>query len=284
MKLKMGRSIALMVIMCLVSGLLIPSRADAAARLSKKSLTMDAGETTYLYIYGASGKVKWSSSNKKIATVSNGKVTAVKDGRCTIKAKAGKKVLKCKVKVNRTDFTDKIEIVSEYTLPDSIGWYTYHFMVVKNNSDETVDISTSSLAYSTDGKMVGADDGDFNALGAGCTSLMYESFDTDKEIGRFETTLKATKSEYYKSVIQDLDYVQNDIEGGAIFQVTNNGDEAAEFVEGHALFFSGDKIVDFAHAYFTDDDYELKPGKTISKQLDCYEDFDRIEFYLDGRR
>ena len=182
------------------------------------------------------------------------------------------------------EFNDKIEIVAEYTLPDGIGWYTRHFMIVKNNSYETVDISTSSLAYDINGTMVSAANGEFNALGAGCVSVFYEAFDTDKNIDHYETEMNIKKSKYYKSVIQDLSYVKNDINGGAIFQVTNNGSEAAEFVEGFALFFLNGKLVDFDTAYFTDDDFEIKPGKTISKQITSRSDFDTIEFYFTGRR
>ncbi len=177
-----------------------------------------------------------------------------------------------------------IEILAEYTLPDSIGWYTRHFIVVKNNLSETVDISTSSLAYAEDGTMVGAADAYFDALGAGCVSVLYEAFETDAKIASYETEINTSPSEYYESVIQDLSYVQNDIDGGAVFQVTNNGEDAADYVEGYALFFAGDELVGYESTYFTDDDSEIKPGKTISKQLTSYDNFDRIEFYLTGRK
>ena len=181
-------------------------------------------------------------------------------------------------------FPEDIEIIAEYTLSDGIGWYTRHFLIIKNNSGKTVDVSTSSLAYSADGTMISAADASFDALGAGCTSIMYEAFETEAEIDHYETSMDVSESGYYESVIQDLSYVQNDIDGGSIFQVTNNGAEAAEFVEGYALFFLGEELVGYNSAYFTDDDFELKPGATISKQIDCYDDFDRIEFYLTGRR
>lgn len=177
-----------------------------------------------------------------------------------------------------------VEILSEYTLSDGIGWYTRHFMIIRNNARETVDVSTSSLAYSKDGAIIGAGDSKFYALGAGCTSVIYEAFETGTKISRYETELKSHPSKHYESAIQDLEYVQNDIEDGAVFQVTNNGEKVAEFVEGYALFFLNDELVEYESAYFTDDDSELKPGETISKQLKSYEDFDRIEFYLTGRR
>ncbi|MCI7357346.1 hypothetical protein [Enterocloster clostridioformis] len=179
---------------------------------------------------------------------------------------------------------ENVEVLAEYTLPDGIGWYTRHFIIVKNNSNETVDISTSSLAYSEDGTMVGAANGKLDALGAGCTSVLYESFETNAQISRYEMELNTSPSQYYKSVIEDLSFVQNDIDGGAVFQVTNNGKDSAEFVEGYALFFKENELVGYESTYFTDDDSQIKPGKTISKQVTAYEDFDRIEFYLTGRK
>lgn len=179
--------------------------------------------------------------------------------------------------------SDDIEVVAEYTLSDGIGMYTRRFMILKNNSEQTVDVSTSSLAYAADGTMVSAADASLDALGAGCTSIFYEAFETNAQIDHYDTTFNVAKSEYYESVIQDLEYAQNDINGGAIFQVTNNGDVAAEFVEGYALYFLGGQLVDYNSTYFTDDDSEIKPGQTISQQMTSYESFDRIEFYLTGR-
>ncbi|MCD7803767.1 MAG: zinc-ribbon domain-containing protein [Oscillospiraceae bacterium] len=182
-----------------------------------------------------------------------------------------------------TEAEPEIEVVAEYTLSDSIGWYTRHFYVIKNNSDETLKISTSSIAYSSSGEMLALADASFNALGPGCISVFYESFKTDADIDYYETTWNITTSSY-KSVIQDLSYVQNDISDGAIFQVTNNGSYAADFVQGYALFFLNGELVDYETSYFTDDDFEIKSGATISKQITSYKDFDTIEFYLDGRR
>lgn len=61
---------------------------------------MDAGKSVRLKITGTKKKVTWSSSNKKIATVSSsGKVKAKSEGTATIRAKVGKKSYKCKVTV-----------------------------------------------------------------------------------------------------------------------------------------------------------------------------------------
>lgn len=288
---------------------LIPNvSVGAKIRISSTKKTLYIGDVITLVITGNKSQVKWSSSNKKVADVTNwGTVTALKAGKATIKAKVDKKTLKCKIIVKNRyndntppstvstpipaptptpvkDLSDKIEIVKEYTLQDSIGWYTKHIVVIRNNSNETVEISTSSLAYGKDGSIIAMAGSSCDALGAGCMSVICENFETNVEIDHYIMDMTASPSDYYKSVIQDLSYVQNSIKEGAVFQVTNNGQYAARFVKGYALFFLDDKLVDYDWTYFTDNDYEIKPGKTVSNQITSYKEFDRIEFYLDGRR
>ena len=71
----------------------------SAAGISQKKLTLTVGSKETLKVSGAK-KVKWSSSNKNIASVSGkGQVKAVKAGTAKITAKAGKKKYTCKVTV-----------------------------------------------------------------------------------------------------------------------------------------------------------------------------------------
>lgn len=68
--------------------------------ISKKSATLTVGKTLTLKLKNAkASKVKWSTSNKKIATVSKGKVKAKKAGKATITAKYKGKKYKCKITV-----------------------------------------------------------------------------------------------------------------------------------------------------------------------------------------
>lgn len=282
---KLRKVLLVILIACMVVPIMNPVETQAAVKINKTSKTMYVGDTYTLKVTGTKQKVKWSSSRISIATVTQkGKVTAKAEGSAIITAKYGNKKLTCKVTVKAKDFSNKIKIVAEYTLPDGIGWYTRHFIVVKNTSNTTVDISTSSIAYSKDGSMIAVGEGSLDALGAGCTSVFYEAFETDEEIAEYKTELTAKASKYYKSVIQDLSYETNDKKDGVIVQVTNNGDYAAEFVQAYALFFSGGELINYDYEYFTDDDYEIKPGNTMTKQLDSYEDFDNVEIYLTGRR
>jgi len=70
-------------------------------KLNKAKATIYAGKTTTLKINGYKiGKATWTSSKKSVAKVNSaGKVTGVNKGTAYIRAKIGKKTLKCKVTV-----------------------------------------------------------------------------------------------------------------------------------------------------------------------------------------
>ncbi|MBR2996446.1 MAG: hypothetical protein IKF45_07015 [Lachnospiraceae bacterium] len=181
------------------------------------------------------------------------------------------------------EIDDQLELVGEYTRTDSYGWYTTHFLIVKNISDETLDISSATFAYDEDGEMLGYDDADFTALSGGCTSVIIEYFEVEGSIASFETSITAKPCKYYTGVIQDLSSEVKDVKTGVVVKVTNDGEIPAMFVEGYALFFKDDELVGYTSSYFDDDDSELKPGDTISKQLTIYQDYDRAEVYFTGR-
>lgn len=72
----------------------------ATVKISKKKATMYVGKKLKLKISGTKSKVKWKTSNKKIATVSKkGAVKAKKAGKVTISAVVNSKKYKCKVTV-----------------------------------------------------------------------------------------------------------------------------------------------------------------------------------------
>ena len=199
----------------------------------------------------------------------------------------GVEVINPDIKVETQKTPDKeenlnVEIVAEYLLKTK--WSTYHYIVVKNNSNLSVDVSTSSIAYDSKENLVSATDSNQYAIGPDCTSIIVEYFDTEENVARVETEISALESDYYDSVLQDLSYEKTDIKNGVILRVKNNGSDSAEFVEVYVLFFLNDKLVYESSNYFGDDDFEIKPGKIITKQIDSYEDFDRVEIYLTGRK
>lgn len=115
MKRNIHRIFGLMLVTCLViaSALMVfPGTARAASKpsLSRKTVTLKKGKTVTLKVRHASRRVRWSTTNKKIASVKKKsgkrKQKAVikagkKSGTCYIKAKIGKRTLRCKIKVKK---------------------------------------------------------------------------------------------------------------------------------------------------------------------------------------
>ena len=72
----------------------------ASPKLNKTKITLVAGKSTNLKVSGTNHKVKWSTSDRTVVTVSNkGKVTGKNIGTAIITAKVGKQKLQCKVTV-----------------------------------------------------------------------------------------------------------------------------------------------------------------------------------------
>lgn len=109
-------------------------------RLNYTMVTVKAGSSIKLKVRGTSKKVKWKTSNKKIATVSKkGKVTGKKAGKCTITAKVKNKKLKCKVVVKKV----KVKKSSKFT--------------ATTLSLSSLKLNVKDIDYSADGKAVFAD-------------------------------------------------------------------------------------------------------------------------------
>ena len=69
----------------------IPAQAKSSVRLKNSKVTMAAGQTKSLKVVGTEKKVRWTSSNTKVATVDKkGRVKARKKGSCKIYARVGK--------------------------------------------------------------------------------------------------------------------------------------------------------------------------------------------------
>ena len=100
---KKFKKIFMTCLLCLlVSIVTVPASVSAAAKLNQKSITLNVKKSYTLKVTGTKEKVTWTTSNKKVATVSaKGVVKAVKKGTATITAKYVKKKLACKVTVKQ---------------------------------------------------------------------------------------------------------------------------------------------------------------------------------------
>ena len=88
-----------------------PFTAQAAAAINKTRATIYNGKTLQLKVKGTTRTVRWSSSDNKVAKVSQkGLVTALKVGSTTITAKVGSKKLTCKITVKSPLSADALKL------------------------------------------------------------------------------------------------------------------------------------------------------------------------------
>jgi hypothetical protein len=93
---------AMMVVLSMIAPVALPfstaTVAQAATvKLSDKKLTLEVGKSQTIKVMGTKQKITWTSSDKSVATVKNGKVIAKKAGTTTITAIVNKKKYTCKV-------------------------------------------------------------------------------------------------------------------------------------------------------------------------------------------
>ncbi len=180
--------------------------------------------------------------------------------------------------VSDSDFS-----IKEYKYENQIG-DTLYFLVITNNSDTDVSVSGNATAKDESGNSIGAGDMSIDILGAGETSIGYFYFDSVSGIDKVEYTLDYNEKPYYKPVVNNLLVEQTLNSENVTISVTNNAEYPVLFVEAYALFFDGnDNVVGYNSTYVTDSDSEIKPSKTISAQLDCYNGYDHVEVYFTGR-
>lgn len=112
MKKIMKRMMIYAFVLCMTILLAPSSLAQAASvKLSQTKLTLTVGKSKTLKMQNTTKKVTWSSSNKKVATVTKeGKVMAVSAGTATISAKISKKTYTCKVTV-KPDYKFSVNVI-----------------------------------------------------------------------------------------------------------------------------------------------------------------------------
>lgn len=91
--------LGMVIVMAASSASVVPAEGKAKVKLNKKRIEIKVGKTYKLKVKGTKKKVKWSSDNKKVATVKKGTVKGVTPGSANITAKVGKKKMSCKVTV-----------------------------------------------------------------------------------------------------------------------------------------------------------------------------------------
>lgn len=170
-----------------------------------------------------------------------------------------------------------------YYYTNSIGSVSY-YVTVTNNSEATVSVKGTANGFDADGNVIAVKEMDIDVLGPGETSIGSFWFGDSVGIENVEYSLEYEKEPNYLPVLSNLSVVANVNDKNVTLSVTNNGTYNAQFVEAYGLFFDADNNLIYVDSgYIVDDDSEIKPGDTISGQINCSAAFDHIEMFLTGR-
>ena len=143
---------AVLLTLAFVSPAVVENTYAAKIKLNKKSLIIGKGESGTLKVKGTKAKVKWSSTNKKVATVSKKGVVKGKGiGNCTIKAKVSGKTLKCTVRVRKKNVASAMNL-RNYILKHGkkSGDGEYYIHKKWKSWDVTYDVTVKAHKYDTE--------------------------------------------------------------------------------------------------------------------------------------
>lgn len=122
-----------------------------SVKLNKKKVTTNIGKQVTLKLTvkpsNTTDTIKWSTSNKKVATVKDGVVTTVGKGTATITAKVGSKTVKCKIIVKVP--AESVVLDQQAVTVKKGSTATLKATVKPSNTTDTVKWSTSNKKIAT---------------------------------------------------------------------------------------------------------------------------------------
>ena len=217
---KTNRKLRTILILVTLMILAISSRTFAAG-ISKKSLTIPAGESTKLSVSGVK-KVSWKSSKKSVASVSGkGVVKAKKAGTCKITAKAGKKTFTCKVTVVKKEIDGSASAsTAAVSAPDTSSMSEqeigiYQMLIAKRAQYPEGRHWTNSNYYRWNGGLYGG--------GYGCAAFAFAL--SDAAFGDAPATKHYNASQIR---VGDILRVEDDTHMVIVLSVSNSGLVVAE--------------------------------------------------------
>lgn len=194
----------------------------ASVKINKKKLTLNVKENYTLKIKGTSSKIKWSTSNKKIAKVSSkGKVTAKKKGKVTITAKVKGKKYKCKIKVEKPSLnktTTKIALNQKETL--------------------RVTGTTQKIKWSSENKSIATvnSKGKITPKKIGTTKIVAKIGNT-----KYKCKVKVTEVNYKSNIKLSYNRINEDI----LITIKNNNSCKIDYVGISVNFYKNNALVGY---------------------------------------
>jgi hypothetical protein len=275
----MKKVLAIIVVLALCLSLFPSSAFAATLRLSNTSLTLNEGGSYRLSV-NTTSSIKWSTSNKNVATVSSkGTVKAVKEGNATITAVVSKKKLTCKVRVK--------DVLTGKEAAENITYETHELqdqliIILQNKNKVNIQAEIQVLYYDNNDSVISTESGYIWTFESGKKAVEYARYPLDDnynpmEFSRYEIKIKADVE--YVSQDKIIDQISLQSNKGSRYLVvtaTNEGDEDISSIDISVLYYIGGKIVSHSWGYFSD----IPSGENDSTEiLEPYdENYDKLPY------
>lgn len=244
--------IIMMVFMLTITSVL-PVQAKGKVKLKNSKVTLTVGQSKTLKVLNTKKKVKWTTSNKKVATVSKkGKVKAKKKGTCKIYARVGKKKLTCKVTVKPKKKVKKNTAANKNTTSNNVTWKSYGtdrgvVILVKNNYSYMVGVEVDCLFYDSKGKLLEKSSDSNYALEAGRECALF-AWNADANWSSHKINLKISNA---SNVISNVSGIKGSYSTGnenVMVEVKNTGKKVFS-TQIAIVFYKNGKVVGYGTGY-----------------------------------
>lgn len=260
-------------------------------KISNSSLILIKGSSQQISMIGNTQKIKWSTSNKSVATVnSKGKITAKKNGKSTITATIGNKKYTCKVTVSNK-FSNAY--LTKNTTYDSYVSLDEDYVIVKFNNNATVNINITDISivyYDSNGNMIYTDTAyngdiliDANSSGINYFRTPSDSFSNYKISFTSRNAIGDSKYTNKVSLKNKIKVNSSSSSNGVTASFTNTATRTIDYAYVTVLFYKNNKVI----GQRTENLYGLESGSTkyiqFSKPYDKnwdYAEFDKYEIYV----
>ncbi len=166
---------------------------------------------------------------------------------------------------------------------------TMAYILVTNNADVPIDVSTNTSALDASGAVIGAYSSSETCIGPGQSYPVYHYFEDIpiEKISNFDYSVTVDRSNHESVVDADLQWsIENTTDDSVIIKVTNNHDYDIQYLSACAMFFKGNTLVGFGDTYIDNDEANciLQSGASVTDEIESYTEngFDRVEVYLRG--
>ncbi len=274
-------SMLLVVLLCLT--LTAPTTTySATIKLNKAKITIDEGSSYTLMLSVSKATVKWTSSNKKVATVTaKGVVKGIAKGTANIVATANKIKYTCKVTVkevfNASKAIDNLS-VSDYDLGNGV------VAIFKNNYSFPMNLKATVVYYDAKNKMLSKSEQDNNYFEKGkeCSISFYGPYDSNyRDVPYDHYEIKLSASKVSDSIISNAKDIKLDSNIGAdnvMIEVTNSGKQSSDYTSISVVFFKGDIAVGGDYTYAD----VKEPGATAFVEFNFPYDSDYNKIQVDN--